>query len=49
MEDIIGSIKAYKEDHPEVIITDDMIKGVIECYMEKLIEEIRKEIGYERN
>lgn len=45
MESIIGSIIAYKQDHPEVVITEDMIKGVIECYIEELIEEIRKEVS----
>lgn len=44
MEEIIFIIQTYKEDHPEVIITDDMIKGVIEENIELLIEEIRKEV-----
>lgn len=44
MENIISIIETYKEDHPEVIITDDMIKGVIEDNIDILIEEIRKEV-----
>ena len=49
MENIIGIIQAYKQDHPHIIITDEMIKEIIEENMEELIKEIREEIGYERN
>lgn len=48
MEDIIGIIQAYKEDHPQVIITDEMIKDIIDVYKDELVKEIRKEIGHER-
>ena len=44
MENIIGMIQAYKEDNPHVIITDDMIKGVIEENIEELIKEIKEEL-----
>ena len=49
MDNIIGIIKAYKEDHPEVIVTDEMIKDIIDIYKDELVKEIREEIGYERN
>lgn len=44
MEEIIFEIQTYKEDHPEVVITDDMIKSVIELHIEDLIKEIKEEI-----
>lgn len=44
IDEIINDIQAYKEDHPEVVITDDMIKDLINDYMEKLIEEIKEEL-----
>lgn len=44
MEDIILQITTYKEDHPEIIITNDMIKNIIEENIEKLIEEIKENI-----
>ena len=44
MEEIITIIETYKEDHPEVVITDDMIKGVIEENIDLIIKEIRKEV-----
>lgn len=44
MESIIMQIEAYKEDHPQIVITDDIIKGVIEENIDILIEEIRKEV-----
>lgn len=44
MEEIISVIQTYKEDHPEVVITDDMIKDLINDYMKKLIKEIKEEI-----
>ena len=40
IDDIIGTIQAYKEDHPEVVITDDMIRDLINDYMEAIIKEI---------
>ena len=44
MEEIISVIQTYKEDHPEVVITDDMIKDLINDYMKILINEIKGEI-----
>lgn len=44
MSDIIMNIQVYKEDHPEVVLTDDIIKGVILENIDKLIEEIKEEI-----
>lgn len=44
MEEIISIIETYQEDNPHVVITDDMIKGVIEENIDKLIEEIKNEI-----
>lgn len=44
MNDIIGIIQTYKEDNPHVIITDDMIKGVIEENIEELVKEIKEEL-----
>ena len=44
MESILGAIETYKEDHPEVIITNDMIKAIIVDYIDDLVEEIRKEM-----
>lgn len=44
MNDIIGIIQAYKEDNPHVIITDDMIKEVIEENIEELVKEIKEDL-----
>ena len=44
MENIIGMIQAYKEDNPHVIITDDMIKSVIEENIEELAKEVKEEL-----
>ena len=44
MEEIISVIQTYKEDHPEVVITDDMIKDLINDYMKILINEIKEEL-----
>lgn len=44
MDNIIGIIQAYKEDNPHVIITDDMIKEVIEENIEELVKEIKEEL-----
>lgn len=44
IDEIINMIQAYKEDHPEVVITDDMIKDLINDYMKKLINEIKEEL-----
>lgn len=44
IDEIINMIQAYKEDHPEVVITDDMIKDLINDYMKILINEIKEEL-----
>lgn len=44
-DEIIETIKIYKEDHPDVVITDDMIKDLVNDYMKSIIKEIRNEIG----
>lgn len=44
MENIIGIIQAYKEDNPHVIITEDMIKEVIEENIDKLVKEVKEEL-----
>lgn len=44
MNNIIGMIQAYKEDNPHVIITDDMIKEVIEENIEELVKEIKEDL-----
>lgn len=44
IDEIISVIQTYKEDHPEVVITDDMIKDLINDYMKVLIKEIKEEV-----
>lgn len=44
MNNIIGMLEALKEDKPEIIITDELIKEFIEDNIELLINEIREEI-----
>lgn len=44
IEELISIIQTYKEDHPEVVITDDMIKDLIEENIDKIIEEIKEEL-----
>lgn len=44
IEELISIIQTYKEDHPEVVITDDMIKDLINDYMKTLIKEIKEEL-----
>lgn len=44
IDQIINDIQVYKEDNPEVVITDFMIKEIIEENMEKLIKEIEEEL-----
>lgn len=44
MDNIIGIIQTYKEDNPYVIITDDMIKDVIEENIEELVKEVKEEL-----
>ncbi len=45
MKELIMDIKMFKQDHPEIKITDEMIKDMMEYYKDKIIEEIRKEIS----
>ena len=44
MEEIILDLKMLKEDRPNVIITDEIIKEYILDNINYLIEEIRKEV-----
>lgn len=44
MEEIISIIETYQEDNLHVVITDDMIKQVIEDNIEALIKDIKNEI-----
>ena len=44
IDNIIWIIQTYKEDNPHVIITDDMIKGVIEENIEELVKEVKEEL-----
>ena len=44
IDEIINMIQAYKEDHPEVVITDDMVRDLINDYMKILINEIKEEL-----
>lgn len=44
IDEIINDIQAYKEDNPEVVITDFMIKEIIEENMEELIKEIEEKL-----
>ena len=44
IDEIISDIQTYKEDHPEVVITDDMINDLINDYMKVLIKEIKEEV-----
>lgn len=44
MEEIIEVIKTFKEDHPHIVITQQMIKDIIDEYKDKLAEEIQKEL-----
>lgn len=44
LEKIRLDIITYKEDNSHVIITDDMIKEVIEENIEELVKEIKEEL-----
>lgn len=44
MQEIIEILKTYKEDHPEVYITESMIKAVIEDNIDIFIKEIKENI-----
>ena len=44
IDEIINIIQTYKEDNPHVVITDFMIKEIIEENMEELIKEIEEEL-----
>lgn len=45
IDDIVGRIESYQDDHPGTIITDNMIKGVVESKMDKIVEEIKSLIN----
>ena len=42
IEEIASNIATYQEDHPEVIITDEIIKGIIEQSIDEITKEVRK-------
>ena len=44
IEELISIIQTYKEDNPHVVITDFMIKEIIEENMDNLIKEIKEEL-----
>lgn len=44
MEELIEKIQILKEDKPELIITDDMIKYYILDNIEMLVKEIKEEL-----
>lgn len=44
MEEILLALEVLKEDRPNVIITDEIIKEYILDNIDYLIEEIRKEV-----
>ena len=44
MNNIIEMIQAYKEDNPHIIITDDMIKEIIEQSIDELVKEIKENL-----
>ena len=44
MNEIIGMLQVLKEDHEQIIITNDMIKEYIEDNIELLVNEIRDEL-----
>lgn len=44
MEKIIDMLLALKEDKPQIIITDEIIKDYIEENIEVLIDEIQREL-----
>ena len=44
MEEIIEMLIALKEDKPELVLTDDIIRNYIEDNIDLLVEEIRKEV-----
>lgn len=44
MNDIIGMLQALKEDKPDLVITEDIIKEFIEDNIDVLIKEIYDEL-----
>ena len=48
MDEIIGMLQALKDDHPQLIITREIIKMYIEnnwqLVLDELIDEIEKEL-----
>lgn len=46
MEDIVNKIYALKEDKPELVITESLIRQYIEDNMESIINDIKDEIDF---
>jgi hypothetical protein len=44
MNEIIGMLESLKEDHEQIIITDELIKDYIEENIELLVNEIREQL-----
>ena len=44
IETISGELEALKEDKPYLIITDEIIKEYIECYVESAMKDMVKQI-----
>ena len=44
MEKIIGMLLALKEDNPQIVITDEMVKEFINENIEVLVDEIQREL-----
>ena len=44
IDKIIGDIITYKEDNPHIIITDEIIKNLIEEYKQEMIKKIKEGI-----
>lgn len=46
MEDIVNKIYALKEDKPELVITESLIRQYIEDNMESIVNDIKDEIDF---
>lgn len=44
IDEIINMIQVYKEDNPHIVITDEMIKELVNDYMNAIIKEIKEEL-----
>lgn len=38
-------ILTYQQDHTQTIITNELIKGIVEESIDEIVEEVRKVIG----